>query len=98
MISVIVAAGGEVKIGPTSSKDTGINNPLANTDVWFVSIGIFFRQRVREIRVQKDGATILNDKEPALAEPPEAATVRLQDAMDVFEENVVLLESGFHRG
>ena len=96
VIGVIVAAGDEITIHAARSQNPRVNNSLSDTNVWFVGIGVFLRQRIREIWIEKNGVIILGDEEAALAEPPDAAAAALKDAKDIGKESVVLSESGFH--
>src|SRR6476659_7670442 len=73
-----------------------MDNLFGNADVGLVGIGIFKCKGIREVGIEQDTPPILDDKEAALAEPPDATAIGIDDALNIGEESVVLLESGFH--
>src|SRR5262245_13181992 len=61
----------------------------------FVGVGVFPRERIREVRVKNERPALLHNQKPALTEPPEAARARFEHTTNVSDESVVLSESRF---
>src|SRR5690606_15571565 len=67
MVRVVVAGGND----GDSLKQFGIHNPFTHSDMRLVSVRIFLRKGIRQVRIDKNALPLPLQEKAALSQPPQ---------------------------